>query len=158
MGLKPCLNSESRPFPFPWLSKPRCMQMLRARGWGERSRVGRRGECSCPGDESRETVENIYCWRMKTRSGNGGEQKLMRPEWEAGWQEVILELSDSVILSPALNQNRQQFYLSSFAFRIKHILSLEECIGIVCANDWVSKILYVCCSPQQIIWRVTGSG
>lgn len=64
-------------------------------------------------------MENIYCWRMKTRSGNGGEQKLMRPELEAGWQEVILELSDSVILSPALNQNRQQFYLSSFAFRIK---------------------------------------
>lgn len=37
--------------------------------------MGRRGECSCPGDESRETMENIYCWRMKTRSGNGGEWK-----------------------------------------------------------------------------------
>lgn len=57
-------------------------------------------------NESRETVKNIYCWRMKTRSGKWGEQKLMRPKLEAGWQEVIWEskLSESFILSQALNQ------------------------------------------------------
>lgn len=34
--------------------------------------MGRRGKYSRPGDESMETVGNVYCWRMKTRSGKGG--------------------------------------------------------------------------------------